>query len=295
MSLSAQQMQLSNMMKRMHDDGYDFKPQKSWDGSRDVHALLTKGGKPLYATLVPTTVVWADLTGEGTNGSKLPAGGEIDAKGAKYTLTVQCGGDDLETLVPEDSAGLAAAQTEQFTYFKDAIVKYWGWVWDNAGVDDAIKSVKADCEKQVRSVVAMARKVKPAEVPLDDPDVQSMAKQNFVDSSVSPFGVSKTGEATLKATQKVFLKTGLRRPPPHVTDAEGNARDDDPDDPAPYVMRGMLVTPRVRFVAWAFAGRYGVRADLIRTTVLNEGVVGATKKRPREDDGCSAFRSKRVD
>jgi len=291
--MSSQQTQLGALMGRMKDEGYSFRSQKNWDGTRDVHALLSKRGAPLYATLLPTTVVWADLTGEGTNGSKLPNGGEIDAKGAKYTLTVQQGGEALASLVPEDAsrAALAATQTEQFGYFQAMLVEFWEWVWDHAASDESVAAVKADGEKQVRGVIAMTRKVSPADVPLDDPDVQTLAKQNFVDSAVSPFGVSKTGEVTLKATQKVFLKTGERRPPPRVTDVESKQRNVDGDDDQPYVMRGMLVQPRVRFVAWAFAGRHGVRADLVRVAVLREGVMaGSGTKRKREDDDCSAFR-----
>ena len=299
--MTSQQTQLDGLLARMKSDGYSFKSQKNWDGSRDVHSLLTKKGKDLYATLVPTSVVWADLTGEGTNGSKLPNGGEIDSKGAKYTLTVQCGGDELSSLVedgtadPEAAAALAAAQAEQFAYFQTMIAEYWAWVWDHADADEAIKAVKADGVKQVRSVIAMARKVGVADVPLDDPDVQSMALQNFIESASSPFGVSsKTGAPVFKATQKVFLKAGGRRLPPRVVDLDGVQRNADGEDDAPYVMRGMLVTARVRFGAWAFAGRHGVRADLIRTTVLNEGAAADHGvKHAREDETCSAFASKR--
>ena len=92
-SVVEQQKQLDNLVSGMKREGYSFKVEPNWNGSRDVHALKSGSGQTLYATFAPTTVVWSDLTGEGTNGSKLPNGGEIDSKGAKYTLTVQCGGN----------------------------------------------------------------------------------------------------------------------------------------------------------------------------------------------------------
>lgn len=290
---AAQQRQLDALVGRMKYDGYTFAVQKNWDGTRDVHSLQTKQGKDLYATLVPTAVVWSDLTGEGTHGSKLPGGGEIDSKGAKYTLTVQCGGEALPGMVGDDEGAVAAlvtAQRTQIEYFRTMASEYWGWVWDHADSDDAVQGCKSDGLKQVRQVIAMARKVAASEVPADDGDVVSMARQNFIDSAVSPFGTAKDGEVTLKASQKVFLKSGGQRPPPKVIDVDGKQRNADGDETDPYVMRGMLVTARVRFGAWAFAGRYGLRADLIRVTALHEGDrTAAVPQRSRDDEDCSAF------
>lgn len=289
-AITEQQQQLDSLLERMEQEGYSMKVQKNYDGSRDVHALLSARGQTLYTTLVPSAVVWADLSGEGTLGSKLPGGGEIDTKSAKFTLTIQCGGSELAELLPEGHEALAAAQTKQLLYFQKMVVEFWEWAWDHADGDDAILAEKEESLKQVRAVVAMTRKVKVTEVPLDDPDVQTMAKQNFVEGGSSPFGQSKTGETTLKATQKVFKGSGDRRQPPPVQDTEGNQW---VDDGQPYVMRGMLVQPRIRFAAWAYAGRHGIRAELVRVAVIDEGSVGSTAKRPREDDVCTAFKRSR--
>lgn len=284
------QKQLEGTLAAMRRDGYAFQVQKNWNGTRDVHALTTKKGRDLYATLVPSVVVWADLTGEGTNGSTLPSGASIDEKGAKYTLTLQCGGDDLATLVPDADvrAGLEAAQTQQHEHFVQAAREYWEWVWDHADADEEIKATKAEGLKQVKTLVAMTRKTTAAAVPDDDPDVASMAKQNFVENAYSPFAEHRgTGLPVVKASQKVFTKVGDRRPPPRVHGGDGAQLNAELNNETTHVRRGMLVSARVRFNAWAFAGRYGVRADLVKVTVLQEGEGG--EKRERLDDSFSEF------
>lgn len=283
--------QLEAVLQTMERDGYAFAVEKNWNGTSDVHTLTTKSGKgPLYATLVPASTRWAELCDEGTNGQTLPSGATIDAKGAKYTLTIELGEASLEASVPdaERRSALAEAQQRQLTYYQTMVSEYWEWVWDHADSDAAVKAVKADLLKQTKAVLAMAHKKSVSAMADDDPAVQEMARQRFVENAVSPFGTTPDGvAATVKASQKVFLKAGGQRPPPPVCDVDDAPLNAD-DTSTQWARRGALVKPRVRFSAWAFAGRYGIRADLVRVNVLTRGEPPAKKRRLR-DDSCSAY------
>lgn len=293
--MSDTQQQLTAAKAAIEKEGYSFMVQPNYQKTGDEWVIKHgKGKSELYVSLPPMVTHWADLHGDGTLGKALPKGGEINESGAKFTLTVVKGGEALDGMVtdPADAAALRECQDWVCDYLKGIETEFWTKVWAKP-MDDEIAKLKADTLKFTKGVTARAKKVDVSAVL--DADVDEVACQSFIDNALSPFYLDKEGALQLRASQKVFKGTGEKRRPPKIIDAEG-LQLNDADTDTPQIMRGMLVVPRIRLGAWAFAGKYGIRADLVKVQLLHEGDGGAPSsdapKRGRDDDAFSAFAKK---
>jgi len=278
--------------------GHQFVMGKDYHENAAVLLQPSNGGD-LYMDMIPSTVVWAELSGQGNNGQQLPSGGEVVDDKAKFSITVRAGLSDGVTygLDEAEVETLVAAQSTQQTYIETVVDKFWTWAFDNAEKVPNLKKAKNEALSTAVMAIEMAQG---RTVPDTDPDVVAFARKKFVGGARSPFTVGKDGAARFKAGQKVFKKDPknksalVPRFAPRVN--QFGQQLNGTDNETRHVRSKDLVSQRVRFKTWSAPFGYGVSCDLISVDLLASGGGddGGGKKRSAEESPFSAMFAKRA-